>query len=101
MRDCNGLSGESPTCSPYQSSLQPSAAAGVDFGHWKSIRTDQLVCPLDVHAVRVARKLGLLQRQQVDWKAALELTEALREIDLNDPVKYDFALFGLGVSGEW
>lgn len=75
--------------------------AGVDFGHWTSIRMDQLVCPLDVHAVRVARKLGLLQRQQVDWKAALELTEALREIDLNDPVKYDFALFGLGVSGEW
>jgi len=75
--------------------------AGVDFGHWKNIRTDQLVCPLDVHAVRVARKLGLLQRQQVDWKAALELTEALRKMDLNDPVKYDFALFGLGVSGEW
>lgn len=71
--------------------------AGVDFGQWQRIRPDQLLIPLDVHVERVARRLGLLQRKQTDWKAVLELTEALRAFDPTDPVKYDFALFGLGV----
>ncbi|MFN2396143.1 MAG: TIGR02757 family protein [Bacteroidales bacterium] len=70
---------------------------GVDFGIWESIRPDQLICPLDVHSGRVARRLGLLKRKQDDWKAAVELTENLRLLDPSDPVKYDFALFGLGV----
>jgi uncharacterized protein (TIGR02757 family) len=70
---------------------------GVDFGIWKQIRPDQLVCPVDVHVARVARKFNLLQRTTVDWQAALELTAHLRQLDKNDPVKYDFALFGLGV----
>jgi uncharacterized protein (TIGR02757 family) len=69
----------------------------VDFGLWKSISPSVLICPLDLHVNRVARKLGLLTRKQVDWKAALELTENLRKFDPDDPVKYDFALFGLGV----
>jgi uncharacterized protein (TIGR02757 family) len=71
---------------------------GVDFGLWKKIKPSQLICPLDVHVQRVAIKLGLLQREQSDWKAAIELTENLRKLDRSDPVKYDFALFGLGVS---
>lgn len=70
---------------------------GVDFGIWKSIRPSQLVCPLDVHVQRVAANLGLLRREQNDWQAAVELTESLRKLDPSDPVKYDFALFGLGV----
>lgn len=70
---------------------------GVDFGLWKSIKPSQLVCPLDVHVQRVALKLGLLTREQSDWKAAIELTQYLKTLDANDPVKYDFALFGLGV----
>jgi uncharacterized protein (TIGR02757 family) len=70
---------------------------GVDFGLWRSIDPANLVCPLDIHAGRVARSLGLLKRSQNDWKAAMELTEALREFDPSDPVKYDFALFGIGV----
>lgn len=73
---------------------------GVDFGIWKQLRPDQLVMPIDVHVNRVARQLGLLNRPQTDWKAALELTEALRQFDSSDPVRYDFALFGLGVEGE-
>lgn len=68
---------------------------GVDFGLWKEIRPAQLLIPLDVHVERVARKLGLLQRKQTDWQAVLELTEALRRFDPEDPVKYDFALFGI------
>lgn len=72
-------------------------ARGVDFGIWKSIQPLQLFCPLDVHSGRVARKLGLLKRTQNDWKAVEELTMRLRELDADDPVKYDFALFGLGV----
>jgi uncharacterized protein (TIGR02757 family) len=72
---------------------------GVDFGLWKSIDPAKLVCPLDVHAGRVARSLGLLHRQMNDWNAALELTETLRTFDPADPVKYDFALFGLGLNG--
>ncbi len=70
---------------------------GVDFGLWKTIQPAQLVCPLDVHVSRVARRLGLLHRKQNDWAAALELTANLRRLDPADPVKYDFALFGLGV----
>ncbi len=70
---------------------------GVDFGLWKSIRPAQLSCPLDVHSGNVARKLGLLTRNQNDAKALEELDSHLRAMDKNDPVKYDFALFGLGV----
>lgn len=69
---------------------------GVDFGIWKSMSPAQLYLPLDVHTSRVARKLNLLSRKQDDWKAVVELTEKLRRIDPHDPVKYDFALFGLG-----
>lgn len=70
---------------------------GVDFGLWKNISTAALSCPLDVHSGNVARKLGLLIRKQNDGKALLELDTELRKLDKNDPVKYDFALFGLGV----
>jgi uncharacterized protein (TIGR02757 family) len=71
--------------------------AGVDLGIWsKKISPSQLICPIDVHVARVARKFGLLQRKQTDWQAAVELTENLRKLDAKDPVKYDFALFGLG-----
>lgn len=70
---------------------------GVDFGIWKSLSPSQLSCPLDVHSGNVARKLGLLTRKQNDAKALHELDTALRQLDANDPVKYDFALFGLGV----
>ena len=73
---------------------------GVDFGIWRRIAPSQLVCPCDVHVERVARKLGLIQRKQSDWKTACELTGNLRLLDAGDPVKYDFALFGLGVEGE-
>ena len=69
---------------------------GVDFGIWKNIKPSQLLIPLDVHVERHARRFGLLERQQTDWLAVLELTEKLREFDPKDPVKYDFALFGLG-----
>lgn len=71
--------------------------SGVDFGIWKKIRPAQLVCPVDLHVARVARRFNLLQRTQTDWLAAVELTEYLKKLDKNDPVKYDFALFGLGV----
>ncbi|WP_225036229.1 TIGR02757 family protein [Winogradskyella sp. SM1960] len=70
---------------------------GVDFGIWKSLSPSQLSCPLDVHSGNVARKLGLLKRKQNDGKALAELDKALRKLDAKDPVKYDFALFGLGV----
>ncbi len=73
---------------------------GVDFGIWKTIQPAQLVCPLDVHSGRIARQIGLLQRQQNDWQAALELTYNLKKLDASDPVKYDFALFGEGVSNK-
>lgn len=72
-------------------------ANGVDLGLWKSISTSKLSCPLDVHSGNVARKLGLLKRKQNDAKALKELDIQLRILDANDPVKYDFALFGLGV----
>lgn len=70
--------------------------AGVDFGIWKSVPASVLSCPLDVHTSNVARKLGLLSRKQNDSKTLLELDAALRKMDAIDPVKYDFALFGLG-----
>ena len=72
--------------------------AGVDFGLWKSISQAKLSCPLDIHTGTVARKLGLLQRTQNDARAVEELDRVLRSFDPEDPVKYDFALFGLGVS---
>lgn len=72
---------------------------GVDFGIWKNIKPAQLVCPCDVHVERVARQLRLIQRKQTDWQTALELTANLRKLDPNDPIKYDFALFGLGIEG--
>lgn len=76
---------------------------GVDFGLWRQIRPDQLLMPLDVHVDRVARRYGLIERRQTDWQTVLELTEKLREFDPADPVKYDFALFGIGVlqADEW
>ena len=70
---------------------------GVDFGLWKNVSASKLICPIDLHVGRVAKKLGLLKRKQIDWIAAVELTEALRHLDKNDPVKYDFALFNLGI----
>jgi len=70
---------------------------GVDFGLWQKINPSQLICPVDLHVARVAKRLKLLQRKQTDWSAALELTSYLRTLDPADPVKYDFALFGLGV----
>ncbi len=71
--------------------------AGVDFGIWKNVSPAYLSCPLDVHSGNVARKLGLLTRKQNDARAVLELDSNLRILDPNDPTKYDFALFGLGV----
>jgi len=70
---------------------------GVDFGIWKQISPAQLICPCDLHVDRVGRKLGLITRKQTDWYTAVELTQVLRSFDPLDPVKYDFALFGLGV----
>ena len=70
--------------------------SGVDLGIWKKISPSQLICPIDVHVARVARRFGLLKRKQTDWLAAIELTEHLKKFDAKDPVKYDFALFGLG-----
>jgi len=74
---------------------------GVDFGIWKKLSPAQLICPCDVHVDRVARKLRLIKRKQTDWQTALELTGNLRKLDPADPVKYDFALFGLGIEGGW
>lgn len=73
------------------------SSGNVDFGLWKKISPSQLSCPLDVHSGNVARKLGLLTRKQNDAKAVRELDDSLRKFDPDDPVKYDFALFGLGV----
>ena len=70
---------------------------GVDFGLWKTISPSDLIMPIDVHVARVSRSLGILQRPQTDWLAALELTNFCRSLDPKDPVKYDFALFSLGV----
>lgn len=71
---------------------------GVDFGIWKTLRPADLQIPLDVHSGRVARKLGLLERTQDDWRAVEELTAALRTFDAADPVRFDYALFGMGVN---
>jgi len=70
---------------------------GVDFGIWNTIKPSQLYCPLDIHTGNVARKLGLITRRQNDWKALEELMVHLKSFDPEDPVKYDFALFGLGI----
>jgi uncharacterized protein (TIGR02757 family) len=73
-----------------------SGYAGVDFGIWKKISPSKLSCPLDVHSGNIARRLGILNRKQNDAKAVGELDAVLRSFDDKDPVKYDFALFGLG-----
>lgn len=73
---------------------------GVDFGLWQNVSPAQLLIPFDVHVERVARHLGLLQRKQRDWKTVVELTETLKAFDPKDPVKYDYALYGMGVLGE-
>ena len=67
------------------------------LGIWKKISPAELICPIDVHVARVAKRLNILTRKQTDWQAAVELTEFLRTLDSSDPAKYDFALFGLGV----
>jgi uncharacterized protein (TIGR02757 family) len=74
---------------------------GVDFGIWNRIKPADLICPLDLHVDRVSRKLLLINRKQTDWQTAIELTQRLREFDPLDPVKYDFALFGLGIEERW
>jgi uncharacterized protein (TIGR02757 family) len=71
---------------------------GVDFGIWNAISPADLICPVDLHVARVARRFGLISRKQTDWETAMELTRALRNMDPDDPAKYDFALFGLGVT---
>ena len=73
------------------------AKKGVDFGIWKTHNSAHLHCPLDVHTGNIARKLNILKRKQNDWKSIQELDKTLRKFDSEDPVKYDFALFGLGV----
>jgi len=70
---------------------------GVDFGIWNQLKPADLIMPCDLHVDRVARKLNLITRKQTDWQTAIELTQRLREFDPTDPVKYDFALFGLGI----
>ena len=70
---------------------------GVDFGLWKNLKPANLICPCDVHVDRIARKFEMISRKQTDWITAIELTENLKKMDPEDPVKYDFALFGLGV----
>ncbi|MFI5159780.1 MAG: TIGR02757 family protein [Sphingobacteriales bacterium] len=70
---------------------------GVDFGIWNKLKPADLIMPCDLHVDRVSRKLNLITRKQTDWQTAIELTEHLKEFDPNDPVKYDFALFGLGI----
>lgn len=74
---------------------------GVDFGLWHQIKPSALVCPCDLHVDRVGRKLGLITRKSTDWQTALELTSRLKSFDPEDPVKYDFALFGLGVEAKF
>lgn len=70
---------------------------GVDFGLWKKLNPSQLICPFDLHVERTAHILNLLTRDKADWKAAIELTQNLSLLDANDPVKYDFALFGVSI----
>lgn len=73
---------------------------GVDFGLWERIQPASLICPIDLHVDRTARAYGLIHRKQTDWLTALELTQNLRNLDAEDPVKYDFALFGISVEGK-
>ena len=73
---------------------------GVDFGMWRRIPMSALYMPLDIHTGRMGRNLGLLNRKQSDWKAVEELTASLRELNADDPVRYDYSLFGLGISGD-
>ncbi len=104
-----------PRCEKHLSSIDKGAACkrtnmyirwmvrrdnrGVDFGEWSTIPMSAIYIPLDVHSGNVARALGLLGRKQSDWKATAELTLRLRDFDAEDPVKYDFALFGAGIDG--
>ncbi len=104
-----------PRCEKHLSSIDKGAACkrtnmfirwmvrqdnrGVDFGEWTKIPMSAIYIPLDVHSGNVARALGLLTRKQSDWRATAELTSRLKEFDENDPVKYDFALFGAGIEG--
>ncbi len=74
---------------------------GVDFGIWNKIKPSELIMPCDLHVDRVSRKLNLITRKQTDWQTAVELTDRLKEFDPRDPVKYDFALFGLGIEERW
>ncbi len=74
---------------------------GIDFGIWQKIKPSQLIAPCDVHVDRVSRQLGLITRKPTDWWTAVELTKNLRLFDPNDPIKYDFALFGLGIEQKW
>jgi uncharacterized protein (TIGR02757 family) len=75
--------------------------AGVDFGLWQKIKPAQLICPIDLHVARVARRFQMTQRPQADWQTALEITAFLRRLDPADPVRYDFALFGLGIEEKY
>ncbi|MFI3292067.1 MAG: TIGR02757 family protein [Rikenellaceae bacterium] len=104
-----------PRCEKHLSSIDKGAACkrtnmfirwmvrrdsrGVDFGEWSKIPMSAIYIPLDVHSGNVARALGILTRKQSDWRATAELTTKLREFDAEDPVKYDFALFGAGIDG--
>lgn len=71
---------------------------GIDFGLWTKINPSKLICPIDIHVLNIGRQLGLIDTIKSDWRTAVEITERLRTYDADDPVKYDFALFGLGVS---
>ena len=74
---------------------------GVDFGIWNRIKPAQLICPCDVHVEKVARSIGLISRKQIDWLTAVELTQNLKDFDPLDPVKYDYALFGMGLDNAY
>ena len=105
-----------PHCEKHLSSIDKGAACkrlcmylrwfvrhddrGVDFGMWRRIPMSALYMPLDIHTGRMGRNLGLLNRKQSDWKAVEELTASLRELNADDPVRYDYSLFGLGISGD-
>ena len=105
-----------PHCEKHLSSIDKGAACkrlcmylrwfvrhdnrGVDFGMWRRIPMSALYMPLDIHTGRMGRNLGLLSRKQSDWKAVEELTASLRELHDDDPVRYDYSLFGLGISGD-
>jgi len=107
--------GHNPHCEKHLSSIDKGAACkrlnmyirwfvrrddrGVDFGLWRTIPMSALYLPLDVHTGNMGRALGLLSRRQSDWKATVEITESLREFDAEDPVRYDFSLFGAGIDG--